>query len=157
MPPGEGKALRHKIKRGIKHTMSSALDEYFGPREKPTIEEIKATSTRTMFPHTPAGAREYADEFLAVMRELTEKPDYLPGPTLKRNIASGAVDLFNEVGFFDRGFLSWAMRKMRAEGVIIKSPRSCIYLVPYYREKRGKDLDTQEGRNRYLVGIEESE
>lgn len=134
-------------------TQTPDLDEVFGPKEISTIVEIKAGVKRTQFPKLQPDPQQYADDFCRVMAELTEGKFRL-GPESHKNISRGARTTAAEIGFFDKGFLSWCMRKMWREDVIIKTPESCLYLVPYYNKAQMDNMDTSKGRSKYLRGVD---
>ena len=129
------------------------LDEVFGKKEIPTIDEIKARVVPTQFPRLKPDPQQYADDFCRVMLELTEGKFRL-GPKAHADISRGAKVTAYEIGFFDKGFLSWSMKKMWVEGVIIKTPESPLYLVPYYNKHQMDNMDTSQGRSKYLRGVD---
>ena len=130
------------------------LDEVFGKKEVSTFVEIKQRVKPTQFPRIQNhDAQRYADDFCRVMTELTEGKFRL-GPESRKNITRGAKTTANEIGFFDKGFLSWSMRRMWRGDVIIKTPESCLYLVPYYNKHQMDNMDTSQGRSKYLRGVD---
>ena len=120
--------------------MTSELDKFFGPAAEVEMPPIKC-SHFGRFPDV----QELCDTFLEEMEWNTDN-------YTKQQIVAGARDFNLAIGN-NPGLLLRTIQQMKRDKLSIASPRSCITIA---REKMHvPDPDSQDGRRKYLRGVED--